>query len=103
MSRRGSEWKGLAGQCREAGPATLPGPLGLLPADSLPSRAKGWAWPGSHKPPGFLGISLGEPGSLTVVTMVLSPQPDPWNTHVWKGTNGTPTKRRAIGFKKLAE
>eukprot|EP00069_Balaena_mysticetus_P013088 bmy_01408T0 len=29
--------------------------------------------------------------------------PDPWNTHVWKGTNGTPTKRRAIGFKKLAE
>ncbi|XP_052611131.1 LOW QUALITY PROTEIN: nitric oxide synthase, brain [Peromyscus californicus insignis] len=30
-------------------------------------------------------------------------QPDPWNTHVWKGTNGTPTKRRAIGFKKLAE
>lgn len=32
-----------------------------------------------------------------------SSQPDPWNTHVWKGTNGTPTKRRAIGFKKLAE
>ncbi|XP_007936474.1 nitric oxide synthase, brain [Orycteropus afer afer] len=30
-------------------------------------------------------------------------QPDPWNTHIWKGTNGTPTKRRAIGFKKLAE
>ncbi|XP_045152640.1 nitric oxide synthase, brain [Echinops telfairi] len=30
-------------------------------------------------------------------------EPDPWNTHVWKGTNGTPTKRRAIGFKKLAE
>uniref|UniRef100_A0A8C5XUT1 Nitric oxide synthase n=1 Tax=Microcebus murinus TaxID=30608 RepID=A0A8C5XUT1_MICMU len=30
-------------------------------------------------------------------------QPDPWNTHVWKGTNGTPTKRRAIGFKKLAD
>eukprot|EP00070_Physeter_catodon_P028978 XP_028335872.1 nitric oxide synthase, brain [Physeter catodon] len=30
-------------------------------------------------------------------------QPDPWNSHVWKGTNGTPTKRRAIGFKKLAE
>uniref|UniRef100_A0A7N5JVX4 Nitric oxide synthase n=1 Tax=Ailuropoda melanoleuca TaxID=9646 RepID=A0A7N5JVX4_AILME len=30
-------------------------------------------------------------------------QPEPWNTHVWKGTNGTPTKRRAIGFKKLAE
>ncbi|XP_052024511.1 nitric oxide synthase, brain [Apodemus sylvaticus] len=30
-------------------------------------------------------------------------QPDPWSTHVWKGTNGTPTKRRAIGFKKLAE
>lgn len=34
---------------------------------------------------------------------LLSVQPDPWNTHVWKGTNGTPTKRRAIGFKKLAE
>ncbi|XP_069475308.1 nitric oxide synthase 1 [Ambystoma mexicanum] len=30
-------------------------------------------------------------------------QPDPWNTHVWKGVNGTPTKRRAIGFKKLAK
>uniref|UniRef100_A0A8B9JJ06 Nitric oxide synthase n=1 Tax=Astyanax mexicanus TaxID=7994 RepID=A0A8B9JJ06_ASTMX len=29
-------------------------------------------------------------------------QPDPWNTHVWKGVNGTPTKKRAIGFKKLA-
>uniref|UniRef100_A0A671R3N1 Nitric oxide synthase n=1 Tax=Sinocyclocheilus anshuiensis TaxID=1608454 RepID=A0A671R3N1_9TELE len=30
-------------------------------------------------------------------------QPDPWNTHVWKGMNGTPTKKRAIGFKKLAK
>ncbi|XP_013866594.1 nitric oxide synthase 1 [Austrofundulus limnaeus] len=30
-------------------------------------------------------------------------QPDPWNTHVWKGVNGTPTKKRAIGFKKLAK
>ncbi|XP_015221897.2 nitric oxide synthase 1 isoform X1 [Lepisosteus oculatus] len=30
-------------------------------------------------------------------------QPDPWNTHVWKGINGTPTKKRAIGFKKLAK
>uniref|UniRef100_A0A673HC33 Nitric oxide synthase n=1 Tax=Sinocyclocheilus rhinocerous TaxID=307959 RepID=A0A673HC33_9TELE len=28
---------------------------------------------------------------------------DPWNTHVWKGMNGTPTKKRAIGFKKLAK
>ncbi|XP_061443429.1 nitric oxide synthase 1-like [Rhineura floridana] len=28
--------------------------------------------------------------------------PDPWNTHIWKGINGTPTKKRAIGFKKLA-
>ncbi|MBN3304291.1 NOS1 protein, partial [Amia calva] len=30
-------------------------------------------------------------------------QPDPWNTHVWRGVNGTPTKKRAIGFKKLAK
>ncbi|CAN9512952.1 unnamed protein product [Ophioblennius macclurei] len=30
-------------------------------------------------------------------------QSDPWNTHVWKGVNGTPTKKRAIGFKKLAK
>ncbi|XP_076845953.1 nitric oxide synthase 1 isoform X2 [Brachyhypopomus gauderio] len=30
-------------------------------------------------------------------------QPDPWNTYVWKGVNGTPTKKRAIGFKKLAK
>ncbi|XP_072288550.1 nitric oxide synthase 1 [Eucyclogobius newberryi] len=30
-------------------------------------------------------------------------QPDPWNTHVWKGVNGTPTRKRAIGFKKLAK
>uniref|UniRef100_A0A1A8CCL5 Nitric oxide synthase n=1 Tax=Nothobranchius kadleci TaxID=1051664 RepID=A0A1A8CCL5_NOTKA len=30
-------------------------------------------------------------------------QPDPWHTHVWKGVNGTPTKKRAIGFKKLAK
>ncbi|XP_006008471.1 nitric oxide synthase, brain [Latimeria chalumnae] len=30
-------------------------------------------------------------------------QPDAWNTHVWKGVNGTPTKKRAIGFKKLAK
>ncbi|XP_043924227.1 nitric oxide synthase, brain [Protopterus annectens] len=30
-------------------------------------------------------------------------QPDPWKTHVWKGVNGTPTKKRAIGFKKLAK
>uniref|UniRef100_A0A667ZH76 Nitric oxide synthase 1 n=1 Tax=Myripristis murdjan TaxID=586833 RepID=A0A667ZH76_9TELE len=30
-------------------------------------------------------------------------QPDPWNNHVWKGVNGTPTKKRAIGFKKLAK
>ncbi|XP_062240772.1 nitric oxide synthase, brain [Platichthys flesus] len=30
-------------------------------------------------------------------------QADPWNTHVWKGVNGTPTKKRAIGFKKLAK
>lgn len=30
-------------------------------------------------------------------------KPDPWNTHVWKGVNGTPTKKRAIGFKKLAK
>ncbi|XP_042297702.1 nitric oxide synthase, brain isoform X1 [Sceloporus undulatus] len=30
-------------------------------------------------------------------------QPDPWNTHIWKGLNGTPTKKRAIGFKKLAK
>ncbi|KAG8146231.1 hypothetical protein E2320_012603 [Naja naja] len=29
--------------------------------------------------------------------------PDPWNTHIWKGVNGTPTKKRAIGFKKLAK
>lgn len=50
-----------------------------------------------------LSISQEELGTLTVVTVVLSSQPDPWNTHVWKGTNGTPTKRRAIGFKKLAE
>uniref|UniRef100_A0A3B5AHB3 nitric-oxide synthase (NADPH) n=1 Tax=Stegastes partitus TaxID=144197 RepID=A0A3B5AHB3_9TELE len=30
-------------------------------------------------------------------------QTDPWNTYVWKGVNGTPTKKRAIGFKKLAK
>nr|XP_056715766.1 nitric oxide synthase, brain [Euleptes europaea] len=30
-------------------------------------------------------------------------QPDPWKTHIWKGINGTPTKKRAIGFKKLAK
>ncbi|XP_075424220.1 nitric oxide synthase 1 isoform X2 [Ascaphus truei] len=30
-------------------------------------------------------------------------QLDPWNTHIWKGVNGTPTKKRAIGFKKLAK
>ncbi|KAG2470836.1 NOS1 protein, partial [Polypterus senegalus] len=30
-------------------------------------------------------------------------QPDPWHTHIWKGVNGTPTKKRAIGFKKLAK
>uniref|UniRef100_A0A674ILK7 Nitric oxide synthase n=1 Tax=Terrapene triunguis TaxID=2587831 RepID=A0A674ILK7_9SAUR len=30
-------------------------------------------------------------------------QPDPWNTYIWKGVNGTPTKKRAIGFKKLAK
>ncbi|KAM4615802.1 nitric oxide synthase 1 [Polymixia lowei] len=30
-------------------------------------------------------------------------QADPWNSHVWKGVNGTPTKKRAIGFKKLAK
>ncbi|XP_059909475.1 nitric oxide synthase, brain [Gadus macrocephalus] len=30
-------------------------------------------------------------------------QADPWNNHVWKGVNGTPTKKRAIGFKKLAK
>lgn len=30
-------------------------------------------------------------------------KPDPWNTYVWKGVNGTPTKKRAIGFKKLAK
>ncbi|XP_067861791.1 nitric oxide synthase, brain [Heptranchias perlo] len=30
-------------------------------------------------------------------------QSDPWCAHVWKGVNGTPTKKRAIGFKKLAK
>lgn len=30
-------------------------------------------------------------------------QSDPWNNHVWKAVNGTPTKKRAIGFKKLAK
>uniref|UniRef100_A0A8C2ZXP7 Nitric oxide synthase n=1 Tax=Cyclopterus lumpus TaxID=8103 RepID=A0A8C2ZXP7_CYCLU len=30
-------------------------------------------------------------------------QSDPWNTHVWKGVNGTPTKKRAIGFKKAVK
>eukprot|EP00062_Callorhinchus_milii_P016791 gi/632968452/ref/XP_007900533.1/ PREDICTED: nitric oxide synthase, brain [Callorhinchus milii] len=30
-------------------------------------------------------------------------QADPWNTYVWKGVNGTPTKKRTIGFKKLAK
>ncbi|XP_071208413.1 nitric oxide synthase 1-like isoform X1 [Salvelinus alpinus] len=30
-------------------------------------------------------------------------QADPWNHHVWKVNNGTPTKKRAIGFKKLAK
>ncbi|XP_032898999.1 nitric oxide synthase, brain isoform X1 [Amblyraja radiata] len=30
-------------------------------------------------------------------------QIDAWLTHVWKGANGTPTKKRAIGFKKLAK
>ncbi|XP_077456811.1 nitric oxide synthase 1 isoform X2 [Stigmatopora argus] len=30
-------------------------------------------------------------------------QVDPWHSHVWKGINGTPTKKRAIGFKKLAK
>ncbi|XP_062399931.1 nitric oxide synthase, brain [Sardina pilchardus] len=30
-------------------------------------------------------------------------QSDPWNNHVWKGVNGTPTKKRTIGFKKLAK
>ncbi|XP_059511074.1 nitric oxide synthase, brain isoform X1 [Stegostoma tigrinum] len=30
-------------------------------------------------------------------------QTDPWLNHVWKGVNGTPTKKRAIGFKKLAK
>ncbi|KAI4820969.1 hypothetical protein KUCAC02_028924 [Chaenocephalus aceratus] len=30
-------------------------------------------------------------------------QLDPWNTYVWKGANGTPTKKRTIGFKKLAK
>ncbi|XP_078410153.1 nitric oxide synthase 1 [Cetorhinus maximus] len=30
-------------------------------------------------------------------------QADPWLNHVWKGVNGTPTKKRAIGFKKLAK
>uniref|UniRef100_A0A3P8ZH67 Nitric oxide synthase 1 n=1 Tax=Esox lucius TaxID=8010 RepID=A0A3P8ZH67_ESOLU len=30
-------------------------------------------------------------------------QADPWNNHVWKANNGTPTKKRAIGFKKLAK
>uniref|UniRef100_A0A8C4TCU9 Nitric oxide synthase n=1 Tax=Erpetoichthys calabaricus TaxID=27687 RepID=A0A8C4TCU9_ERPCA len=30
-------------------------------------------------------------------------QPDPWHTYIWKGVNGTPTKKRAIGFKKLAK
>ncbi|XP_069789236.1 nitric oxide synthase 1 isoform X2 [Narcine bancroftii] len=30
-------------------------------------------------------------------------QTDPWITHIWKGANGTPTKKRAIGFKKLAK
>ncbi|KAM3826174.1 nitric oxide synthase 1 isoform 2-T2 [Vipera latastei] len=30
-------------------------------------------------------------------------QPDPWHTHIWKGGNGTPTKKRTIGFKKLAK
>lgn len=34
---------------------------------------------------------------------MICPQTDPWNTHVWKGVNGTPTKKRAIGFKKLAK
>ncbi|KAK5618595.1 Nitric oxide synthase, brain [Crenichthys baileyi] len=34
---------------------------------------------------------------------VTGDKPDPWNTHVWKGVNGTPTKKRAIGFKKLAK
>uniref|UniRef100_A0A3B4A9F3 nitric-oxide synthase (NADPH) n=1 Tax=Periophthalmus magnuspinnatus TaxID=409849 RepID=A0A3B4A9F3_9GOBI len=29
-------------------------------------------------------------------------QPDPWNTHVWKGVNGTPTKKRAIGAVKFS-
>jgi nitric-oxide synthase len=40
---------------------------------------------------------------MAMTGALFSFQPDPWNTHVWKGTNGTPTKRRAIGFKKLAE
>uniref|UniRef100_A0A8B9PJP7 nitric-oxide synthase (NADPH) n=1 Tax=Apteryx owenii TaxID=8824 RepID=A0A8B9PJP7_APTOW len=30
-------------------------------------------------------------------------QPDPWNTHVWKGVNGTPTKKRAIAVKFSAK
>ncbi|XP_078277885.1 nitric oxide synthase 1 [Rhinoraja longicauda] len=30
-------------------------------------------------------------------------QSDPWGTHVWKEANGTPTKKKAIGFKKLAK
>lgn len=35
--------------------------------------------------------------------VVFRGQADPWNSHVWKGVNGTPTKKRAIGFKKLAK
>ncbi|XP_038619697.1 LOW QUALITY PROTEIN: nitric oxide synthase, brain [Tachyglossus aculeatus] len=30
-------------------------------------------------------------------------QPDPWNTYIWKGSSGTPFKKKSIGFKKLAE
>uniref|UniRef100_A0A8D0FIX3 nitric-oxide synthase (NADPH) n=1 Tax=Strix occidentalis caurina TaxID=311401 RepID=A0A8D0FIX3_STROC len=30
-------------------------------------------------------------------------QPDPWNTHIWKGVNGTPTKKRAIAVKFSAK
>ncbi|XP_038647078.1 nitric oxide synthase, brain [Scyliorhinus canicula] len=30
-------------------------------------------------------------------------QTDPWLSHEWKGANGTPSKKRAIGFKELAK
>lgn len=97
----GAEWEELVGQCRGAVHITLYSDIYSHPWLNPYLVGLRFGQPNPREPqasPGRIELPQG-----CDWYHCFSSQPDPWNTHVWKGTNGTPTKRRAIGFKKLAE